>query len=216
MPSQYITIVFSMTTLNLSDIRVLELEPFSLEIETTLICISGPSGSGKSLLLRSIADLIEHEGEVYLDKIKCSETNPVSWRKMVGLLPAESAWWMDHVGEHFTASNTSYTSLLNLPKDCMSWEVSRCSTGEKQRLALARLLTQQPKVLLLDEPTASLDPDSVLLVESVIKNYITEFNAVVIWVSHDQEQRKRIADRVFNIKNNKFNEVLCDVKEAQS
>jgi len=196
-----------MTTLNLVGIRVLELEPFSLKIEKKLVCISGPSGSGKSLLLRSIADLIEHKGEVYLDDKKCSKTNPVAWRKMLGFLPAESAWWMDKVGEHFTDSKNSYLSQLNLPGDCLSWDVARCSTGEKQRLALARLLSNQPKVLLLDEPTASLDPDSVQLVESVIKNYMEEFNAVVIWVSHDQKQISRIADRVFKIENNKFNEI---------
>jgi len=196
-----------MTTLNLNGIRVLKLEPFSLEIEKKLVCISGPSGSGKSLLLRSIADLIEHEGEVYLDSKKCSETNPVLWRKMLGFLPAESAWWMDKVGEHFSESKASYTTQLNLPGDCLNWDVARCSTGEKQRLALARLLSHQPKVLLLDEPTASLDADSVLLVESVIKNYMEEFNASVIWVSHDQAQITRIADRVFKIENNQFNEV---------
>ena len=93
-----------MTTLNLIDIRVLKLEPFSLKVEKKLVCISGPSGSGKSLLLRSIADLIEHEGEVYLDDKQCSKTNPVLWRKMLGFLPAESAWWMDKVGEHFSES----------------------------------------------------------------------------------------------------------------
>jgi len=195
-----------MTTLNLIDIRVLKLEPFSLKVEKKLVCISGPSGSGKSLLLRSIADLIEHEGEVYLDDKKCSKTNPVLWRKMLGFLPAESAWWMDKVGEHFPESKTSYISELNLPDDCLSWEVSRCSTGEKQRLALARLLSNQPKVLLLDEPTASLDPESVRLVESVIKKYMEEHAATVIWVSHDQEQISRIADCIFKIENNQFNE----------
>ena len=197
-----------MTTLNLSGIRVLKLEPFSLEIEKKLVCISGPSGSGKSLLLRAIADLIEHEGEATLDDKKCSEMSPVLWRKKLGFLPAESAWWKDKVGEHFSESNTSYTSLLNLPNDCLSWDIARCSTGEKQRLALARLLSQQPKVLLLDEPTASLDLDSILLVESVIKNYMAEFDASVIWVSHDQSQIKRIADRVFKIENNRFNEII--------
>ena len=197
-----------MTTLNLSGIRVLKLEPFSLEIEKELVCISGPSGSGKSLLLRAIADLIEHEGEAYLDDKKCSEMSPVLWRKKLGFLPAESAWWKDKVGEHFSESKTSYTSLLNLPNDCLSWDIARCSTGEKQRMALARLLSQQPKVLLLDEPTASLDPESVLLVESVIKNYMAEFDAAVIWVSHDQMQIQRIADRVFKIENNQFNEVI--------
>lgn len=196
-----------MTTLSLNGISVLKLEPFSLKIEKNILCLSGESGSGKSLLLRAIADLIEHKGESYLDDNKCSETNPVLWRKWLGLLPAESAWWMDKVGDHFNTIDHSYTELLNLKKDCLEWEVSRCSTGEKQRLALMRLLAQKPKVLLLDEPTASLDEKSVIAVETVIKNYSEKYDAPVIWVSHDPVQVKRIADCVYKIENNKINEV---------
>lgn len=209
-----------MTKLRLSEFRVHNLKPLNLKVNDEIICLSGPSGSGKSLLLRAITDLIEHEGEAYLDEnkcseikcseIKCSEINPVQWRTWVGFLPAESAWWMDTVGDHFNQKSDEcheYLTALNLPVDSLKWEVSRCSTGEKQRLAIVRLLQQQPKVLLLDEPTASLDAESVNLVESVIKKYAKEFNVPVIWVSHDQRQIKRVSDRELNIKNNEIKEV---------
>ena len=196
-----------MTMLRVSDLKVQTLQPTSFSLEKELVCLSGPSGSGKSLLLRAIADLIVHEGEAYLNDEKCSETNPVVWRKWVGLLPAESAWWMDRVGDHFNKDDHRYLEALNLPDASLEWEVSRCSTGEKQRLAIARLLQLQPKVLLLDEPTASLDSDSVEKVETVIKKYSAEFNAPVIWVSHDAQQIKRIADRVFNIINHEMQEI---------
>ena len=135
------------------------------------------------------------------------KTNPVQWRKWVGLLPAESAWWLDKVGDHFSSDNSQYFDQLNLESNCTSWDVSRCSTGEKQRLAIVRLLENKPKALLLDEPTASLDPDSVTAVESLIKNYAKRFQVPVIWVSHNQEQINRLADREFKIENNEVKEV---------
>ena len=196
-----------MTILALHDFQIHTLNPLNLKVKSELLCLSGASGSGKSLLLRAIADLIEHKGEAQLNEKKCSEINPVQWRKWVGFLPAESAWWLDSVGEHFTHDNNLYLSKLNLSEDCLSWQLSRCSTGEKQRLAIARLLENKPKVLLLDEPTASLDPESVLAVESLIKNYALELDVPIIWVSHDPQQIKRIADRKFEIINNEITEV---------
>ena len=197
-----------MTILELQNFQIHTLNPFNTKVKNELVCLSGTSGSGKSLLLRAIADLIEHKGEAYLNEQKCSEITPVQWRKWVGFLPAESAWWLDKVGEHFNSVNNSYLSKLNLSADCLSWDVSRCSTGEKQRLAIARLLENKPKVLLLDEPTASLDPASVSAVESLIKEYAIERQVPVIWVSHDVQQIKRIADRAFEIINNEINEVM--------
>ena len=198
-----------MTTLRLHDFQVHSLKPLNLEVKDEVVCLSGPSGAGKSLLLRAIADLIVHKGDAYLDENKCSEIHPVQWRKWVGFLPAESAWWMDKVGEHFSNKDNQYLKLLNLTNDCFNWDVSRCSTGERQRLAIARLLALQPKVLLLDEPTASLDPVSVTAVELLIKGYANKFNVPVIWVSHDEAQIKRLKQREYKIKNNEVYEVMA-------
>jgi ABC-type iron transport system FetAB ATPase subunit len=62
-------------------------------------------------------------------------------------------------------------------------------------LGLLRLLLQQPQVILLDEPSANLDPESTLRMEQVVRAYVHEAQAAVIWVSHDPLQRARIADR---------------------
>ena len=196
-----------MAILELQNFQIHTLNPLNTKVKNELVCLSGASGSGKSLLLRAIADLIEHKGEAYLNEKKCSEITPVQWRKWVGFLPAESAWWLDKVGEHFNSGNNPYLSKLNLSPDCLGWDVSRCSTGEKQRLAIARLLENKPKALLLGEPTASLDPESVSAVESLIRNYAMELQVPVIWVSHDLQQIKRLADRKFEIINNEIKEV---------
>ncbi len=198
-----------MTILRLHEFQVHALKPLNIEVNNEVVFLRGASGSGKSLFLRAIADLIMHNGEAYLDEKKCSDINPVQWRKWIGFLPAESAWWRDKVGDHFDDNNNLYLPLLNLPADCLQWDVSRCSTGEKQRLAMARLLAHQPKVLLLDEPTASLDPASVKLVESLVIDYANKFNAPVIWVSHDTSQIKQLSQREFKIKENEIVEVMA-------
>ncbi|MFK5913002.1 MAG: ABC transporter ATP-binding protein [Woeseiaceae bacterium] len=192
-----------MPTLKLEHFQAQSLKPFSLEVKSEIICISGASGSGKSILLRSIADLLEHQGDVFLDNDKCSDTDPVQWRKWLGFLAAESAWWMDGVGEHFDNQGNEFITALNLPKECLTWDIARCSTGEKQRLAIARLLEKKPKALLLDEPTASLDATNIHVVEELIKNYVEVNDAPVLWVSHDQQQIQRLSARELKIENNK-------------
>ncbi len=188
-----------MTILRLQQFQAGQLQPFDAQFEHEMVGLSGASGAGKSVLLRAIADLTEHRGEAWLNGAACSSISPVTWRKRVGFLPAESAWWHDRVGQHFHTDCHDCLQALQLPADCMQWQVARCSTGEKQRLAIARLLQQQPEVLLLDEPTASLDVDSIKAVETLIRQYAEQHHAVVIWVSHDQAQLARLCQRRFQI-----------------
>lgn len=71
---------------------------------------------------------------------------------------------------------------------------TRLSGGETQRVALARALVLQPQVLLLDEPTANLDPNSVMHIEEIIRKSQKQYNTTVILVTHNLFQAKRIAD----------------------
>ena len=170
--------------------------------DAEVISLSGPSGSGKTLLLRAIADLIPHAGRVRLDDRWCDEMPAHEWRRQVGLLPTESQWWRDRVGEHFNEAEieSSWFEQLGFSMDVLNWQLARCSTGEKQRLAILRLLCQRPKALLLDEPTASLDPGSVSRVETLLQNYVRDAAAPAIWVSHDPQQQQRLTRRRFMIR----------------
>ncbi len=165
---------------------------FSLE-RGECLGVSGPSGSGKTLLLRAIADLDPHEGEVYLEGIPKSLVPPPAWRKRVGLLPAESAWWGRRVGEHFARPHPALAQL-GLSEEVMGWPVDRLSSGERQRLALARLLANAPQVLLLDEPAAHLDEEGACRVEAAVREFLARGGAV-IWVDHDQRRLGRVAHR---------------------
>ena len=184
-----------MSRLCVVDLRFRGLGPVTLAVEPgRCLCLSGPSGAGKTLPLRAIADLDPSEGEILLDHLPASSIEGPLWRRRVGLLPAESRWWTDRVGDRFPAEGAAWFDPLGLPAESLDWEIRRLSTGERQRLALARLLGNRPDALLLDEPTASLDPDNVGRAERALRSYREETGAALVWVTHDPAQIERVAD----------------------
>lgn len=187
--------------LQINMLRRLMAGPVTLAVDVgDSLCISGPSGSGKSLLLRAIADLDPHEGEVLLQGESATAIPPSVWRARVGLLPPESSWWLPRVKNHFQNGMPVPLDHIGLSGDILEQPVARLSSGEKQRLALMRLLSNRPRVLLLDEPTANLDPVNTGLVEAVITEYRRAQEAAVIWVSHDPEQVARVANRYYELR----------------
>lgn len=191
-----------MPTLSIQALQVAHVGPVDLDINPgEIVCLSGASGSGKSLLCRAIADIIPHTGSVSLDGEDAAAMPAPHWRRRVALLPAESQWWYDRVGAHYSHKDTALLQQLGFDEASWDWEVARCSTGEKQRLALLRVLANQPQCLLLDEPTGSLDEDNTLRVEQIIQDYVQQHAAPVLWVSHSGAQIKRIASRHFRVRN---------------
>ena len=196
-----------MSSLQVIDVRCHGRGPYSLQIAPgECLSLQGPSGSGKSLLLRAIADLDPHQGRVLLDDIDSNSIPAPQWRRQVALLPVESQWWLDEVGAHFPSDDCPWLVPLGFTVETMQWQVSRLSSGEKQRLALARALMNQPRVLLLDEPTASLDSQAVTALEQVVADYRQQTGAAVLWVSHDAKQAQRVGDRVAQLTATEINE----------
>ncbi len=175
------------------NLQILNLQPWSFDLPAgECIYLSGPSGSGKTRLLRAIADLDPHRGELLLDGFSYLSLPAHAWRKKVAFLPAESQWWCDDVGGHFTDYDKTLLLQLGFTEAVMDWEIARLSSGEKQRLALLRALAQAPEVLLLDEPTANLDNKCTQVIEQTVEQYRRDSGIAVVWVSHDIEQISRI------------------------
>lgn len=165
-----------------------------------VLIISGSSGAGKTLLLRAIADLDPSEGEVEADGLRREQMSGPHWRRLVRYVAAEPAWWAERVGEHFRDLDAAgiRAERLGLPEGCMRSPVSRLSTGEKQRLGFLRATEDRPRVLLLDEPTSSLDPRSALAVETMLKELLDEGASAVV-VTHSTEQAKRLRGRCMHM-----------------
>ncbi len=192
--------------LKLEKLRHEGLEAAGLQLNAGEIALlSGPSGSGKTRLLRAVADLDAHGGDVWLEGRHYLSFTPCEWRRRVGFLPTESHWWRKDPGGHFnTAPDSETLGRLKLEPVLLTRPIAQLSTGERQRLALLRLLENGPKVLLLDEPTGSLDADSAARVEAEVKRYLKDNDAAALWVSHDEAQVKRLASRRFSMRGGKL------------
>lgn len=167
--------------------------------EGTCLAIEGPSGIGKTRLLRAIADLDDVPGQVFLDGAERHEMPAWQWRKQVRYAAAEPGWWGDTPRQSLTETSgegsriEKMTTDLGLPPAILDRPIVQLSTGERLRLALVRALSDQPRVVLLDEPTGALDKASAALAEELIRYQILAGRTVVL-VSHDTGQIERLAD----------------------
>lgn len=176
------------------------LPPLSFTVaDGECMAVEGPSGIGKSRLLRAIADLDDAPGHVFLDGAERAEISPSQWRRMVRYAAAEPGWWGDTPRASLLPEGADAPRVMKLVADLgldaniLDRPVAHLSTGERQRLALARALADQPRVLLLDEPTGALDTASAALAEELIRYQVLAGRSVIL-VSHDSAQVGRLAD----------------------
>ena len=170
--------------------------PFELRLDSgACAAITGPSGSGKSLFLRMIADLDPSEGEIWLNGRERASMSAPEWRRQTTYVSAESGWWADRVIEHFSAATRSeiaaLSARLGVRADLLDAPVAQLSTGEKHRLSLVRALLPNPPVLLLDEPTGPLDEDSVTQVEALLRERMAAGTSILL-VTHNPVQAERL------------------------
>lgn len=189
-----------MAVLRVEHLRTGELPPLSFLVsDGECLVVEGPSGSGKTRLLRAIADLDAAHGHVFLDGAERREMPAPRWRSLVRYSAAEPAWWTPALRQSFPETGRGLEKLeramisLALTWELLDRPVAQLSTGERQRFALLRAVIDEPRVLLLDEPTSALGPGHAALVEELIRYQLIS-GCSVIMVSHDEAQIARLAD----------------------
>jgi ABC-type methionine transport system ATPase subunit len=196
-------------TLEIGDCRVLDLVDLGIQ-EGESFCILGASGAGKSMLLRTLVRLHEPtEGEVLLDGSTICALEPSELRRRVALVQQSPAMLEGTVednlvyglrlagvtGEEAVRRVVEAMTRASLDPSFLKRRAEKLSGGERQRVAIARANALRPEVLLLDEPTAALDPRTTREVERAIIGLKEDSGLTMVVVTHDIDQARRLGDR---------------------
>ena len=180
----------------------------------------GPTGSGKSTLLRLLAGLEKRTGgEIRFDDSPFVSTDlPLPTRRRITMvhqrpilltgtvsLNVEYGLWLRGIRNQDRRVN-EMLERLGLVK-IASQSAHTLSGGQTQLVALARALVIEPDVLLLDEPTAHLDPAHVAVVEETIRQFQQERRPTIVWATHNLFQARRVAVRTALLLNGQLVEV---------
>ncbi len=166
-----------------------------------LYVIVGPSGAGKSSLLRLLNRMDEPTGgEILFNGEDYHAVEPWELRRKVGFLFQTPHLFEGTVRDNIRYANREITDeriygcleRVQLRRDMLDAPTDNLSIGEKQRVALARLLATDPLVALLDEPTSALDPANTEAIERLIKHVADEHGITIIMVSHSPDQVVRL------------------------
>ncbi len=167
--------------------------------------MAGPSGAGKTTLLKLCNGLISPtRGDIYIHGRHIREYEPVELRRTVGIalqnapmvkgsvyrnlsLPLELA------GKKLTKEEAvTFLEDVGLEESFLQRDSKELSGGQKQKVSIARTLVNRPRILLLDEITASLDQTSSKEIEQLIVKINQRYNVTMVWITHNLEQARTI------------------------
>ena len=183
----------------------LVLSNFNLKVDNNeIVALLGPSGSGKSTLLRIICGLEESDsGKILFNGVDLEEMPPE--KRGIGMVFQNLALF-PHLNVHdnikfglpVNNSINKISEILELVglKDFGSRKIQTLSGGESQRVALARSLIAEPKMILLDEPLSSLDSSIKESLSLEVRKMIKSLSIPAIYVTHDPQIAERMADRI--------------------
>ena len=178
----------------------------------SITAIIGESGSGKSTLLRILAGLQSaHQGVFKLDDqiIFDDKTSIDTHKRKIGLVFQDYTLFphltvYQNIAFGMRQKNKkdriqAILKMVELEEDTKKYPYE-CSGGMQQRIALARAIANQPKLLLLDEPFSNLDQELKIRLRSQFIDWAKQEDITLIWVTHDIEEAYTIADQVIELK----------------
>jgi energy-coupling factor transporter ATP-binding protein EcfA2 len=179
------------------------------------VLLTGASGSGKSTLLAAVAGILDEEGAQIMGELTVDDAVPRAARSRLGMLAQDpdSQLVMTRAGDDvaFGLENAGLPAAEIWPRvdeamDAVGFRYGRVrptqalSGGEKQRLVLAGAIARRPGLLLLDEPTAQLDPEGATLVRSAVARATADRTCTVLVVDHDAGPWLPLVDRVVELR----------------
>ena len=174
------------------------LRDVSLDIRAgELVCLVGPNGSGKTSLLHALAGIGNALGDVSLDGEDPRRVGPAGRMKLMTFLPAarEALWPL--AARDVVALGGGDAELPELElAPLLDRRIDSLSTGERGRVMIARTLAPRPKLLLLDEPTANLDPLWRIRVMELVQAEVRSSQRCALVAIHDLDAAERYADRI--------------------
>lgn len=196
------------------------LKALSFVIESgDFVAVVGPSGSGKTSLLRLMNRLSEtNSGTICLEGQDIKLLPVVSLRRQVALVNQESRLLGMTVAETLSyplrlqgrsekttvASVNEWAERLNIPSDWMGRRSVNLSLGQRQRVAIARTLINEPKILLLDEPTSSQDVGYSEFLLGRLADWTTQGKLTVIMANHEIDLAARYVTRLLHLKDGRL------------
>jgi putative ABC transport system ATP-binding protein len=202
----------------------------TIEIHTgEVLAIVGPSGAGKSSFLRLLNRLDEPTGgTVRLERVDYRLIHPRDLRRRIGMVTQTAYLFPGTIADNLRFGPAQQG--IELPAKTIEGllmqaglagradeDVAHLSGGEAQRVSLARALATVPTVLLLDEPTSSLDAEAKDGVEKLILRVVRTNGLTCVMVSHDLAQAARVADRVMVLNKGRLGKIgtASEVIDAQ-
>jgi len=189
------------------------LEGINLKIERgDVLSLIGPTGAGKTTLIRIMALLEQQlDGELWFDGVDIarSGSSRTEARRRIAYVQQKPIVFSRNVFDNIACGlkwrRLAKDSIHRRVEDALELigmeefrnrDAKTLSGGETQRVAIARALVTEPELLLLDEPTANLDPISVAKVEAILEQIIAEGETTIVMTTHDMAQGQRLAGRI--------------------
>jgi len=189
-----------------------------------VVALIGPSGMGKSTILRLINRLEDVDaGQISFLGQSCTLIDPLELRRQVGLVTQKPFMFTGTVRENLVVAmrergeavpDDLFRSVLETCAVDAAWldqPARKLSVGQQQRVSIARVMLNQPRLMLLDEPTSSLDPETAEDVLGRLATHVAATATSLLLVTHDHRLANRHADRVIELRHGALRELTRQV-----